>query len=202
MLSSSTLSSTTTSEVTTLRLITTSGNSYNIPLILGVLCGLLVVCLITLIMFLLLHLVRKRKVSVFFLRLAKRQEESLANNPASEEITVVDDEALHTNRNTSGPLPVTPQVDEGCGHQQHSISAPSSKFDNNPVYIFLGPKDTYPALREPPTKLKENSAYVHSDTEGSPAAVSPGTAEHKIIQCKQNLAYKHLGPAGAPLDLS
>ena len=64
-----------------------------------------------------------------------------------------------------------------------------------PVYIFLGPRENDPPIpKSPIIECKQNLAYPHLGPEDNSTAAS---LQRKPITCKQNAAYIHLDPEDA-----
>ena len=70
-------------------------------------------------------------------------------------------------------------------------SLPPRKCDRIPVYIFLGPRESDPPIPKSPIECKQNLAYLHLGPEDNSTAAS---LQRKPITCKKNAAYIHLDP--------
>ena len=75
--------------------------------------------------------------------------------------------------------------------ENRNKSLPPRKCDRIPIYIFLGPNERDPPFPKAPIECKNNLAYIHLGPEDSSMAAP---SQDEPVTCKRNAAYIHLDP--------
>ena len=142
----------------------------------------------------------------------QRQRSSLRDSNTSVEVhpSLITDDSTPSVTHTNITLEENPTLESpvlslpGANAEDHIMlseilnrdrSLPPRKCDKIPIYIFLGPEESDPPFPKSSIECKQNLAYLHLGPEDSSTA-SP--LKHKQITCKQNAAYIHLDPEDTP----
>ena len=186
-------------------------------IVIGTGIGIGIIILIILIIFILRMVFRKSTSAGVWTSPSRHRQNTATNNILStslEETSAATETLTVSNSpNYSAPTTsiVTPSIindSEKEQDQDHNncTSVSMKKFNQNPIYIYLGPEKTAATSTpsELPLECKQNRAYIHLGPEDSSTVESESEvpAEPSQIKCNQNLAYPYLGPEDTPLELS
>ena len=169
-------------------------------ILVGALCGILLITVIIAEIIILLCLVfqiRRKTVTVASTAVARStRRHKHHNNPKSKETPIVlHDSSRHHQYSPIEFINDSPaKVSIGEGHRVQEPSKPGGKFAKNPIYIHLEPAETNQTVPQRPIICKNNQAYIHLGPEDLEASVE----EDILIKCKQNSAYIHLSPETEP----
>ena len=188
-------------------------------IVIGTGIGIGIIILIIIIIFI-LRMVFRKSTSAGVWTSPIRHRQNTANNnilltSLEETSATVETLTMSNSPNYSSPTTsiVTPSINdsEEEQNQDHNncTSLSAKKFDQNPIYIYLGPEEIAAATSSPselPLMCEQNRAYIHLGPEDSSTVTveseSEVPAEPSEIKCNQNLAYPYLGPKDTPLELS
>lgn len=155
--------------------------------------------IVILVIYLMFHILRSRS-SKFISRIPRQGQRSrnrgLLEDPlAGVSIVSVPDVDHTPEENPPLEFPVYSPPGTNAEGQDHEVyrerDLPPRKCDWIPIYIFLGPEESDPPFPKSPVECKQNLAYLHLGPEDSSTAAP---LQQKPITCKQNAAYIHLDP--------
>ena len=184
-------------------------------IVIGTGIGIGIIILIILIIFI-LRMVFRKSTSAGVWTSPIRHRQNTANNnilltSLEETSAAAETLAVSNSPNYSAPTTsiITPSINDSEEEQDQDhkcTSVSTKKFDQNPIYIYLGPEEiaATPSPSDLPLKCEQNRAYNHLGPEDSSTVESESEvpAEPSQIKCNQNLAYPYLGPEDTPLELS
>ena len=195
--------------ITTGGSVTTIKPSFQYYIIVVAGSGLAVVALTAIMILIIIYMIKKKfKVSlevvqqIFMRRRRSRILNIHVEETPSADISIPDID-LTPVESSSLELPIlSPPNDSDVDHEiiqeaDRDRSLPPRKCDRIPVYIFLGPRESDPPIPKSPIECKQNLAYLHLGPEDNSTAAS---LQRKPITCKKNAAYIHLDPEDTNLN--
>ena len=124
-------------------------------------------------------------------RQRQRSRNSNIEETPSADVSILPDIDLTLVESSQLESPVHSPSSDADYEEVYDRSLPPRKCDRLPVYIFLGPKESDPPFPKSSIECKQNLAYLHLGPEDSSTAAS---LQCKPITCKKNAAYIHLDP--------
>ena len=135
------------------------------------------------------------KFSLKIVRRIPRQRQRSRNlnieDTPSADVSILPDVDLTPVESSQLESPVHSPSSDTNYEEVYDRSLPPRKCDRIPVYIFLGPKESDPPFPKSSIECKQNLAYLHLGPEDSSTAAS---LQCKPITCKKNAAYIYLDP--------
>ena len=182
----------------------------------GIGIGIMLIILIIFILRMVFEFGRRKSTSAGVWTSPIRHRQNTANNnilstSLEETSATVETLTVSNSPNYSSPTTsiITPSINDSEEEQDQDhncTSVSTKKFDQNPIYIYLGPEEIAATLSpsELPLMCEQNRAYIHLGPEDSSSVESESEvpAEPSQIKCNQNVAYPYLGPEDTPLELS
>ena len=152
--------------------------------------------IVILVIYVTIHMRNKQfKFSLEVVRRIPRQRQRSRNSNIEEtpsaDVSILPDIDLTLVESSQLESPVHSPSSDADYEEVYDRSLPPRKCDRLPVYIFLGPKESDPPFPKSSIECKQNLAYLHLGPEDSSTAAS---LQHKPITCKNNAAYIHLDP--------
>ena len=183
--------------------------SFLFYILIGAGSGIIVVALTTIVI-LIICLIWRTRFKMFDISLTASQLHRCrqrSSNSNLEEIPIPDIISILPNCDEDLTLEeISPLEFKSPAHSPPSANAeelevrdrnlPPRKCDQIPIYIFLGPNENDSPFPKAPVQCKNNLAYIHLGPEDS-SMTDPSEVEP--VTCKHNAAYIHLDPGDASM---